>query len=208
MGLSEKITIKNIDKMKKNFESNLKEYQNSLKKDMDKVFFKIVKQELLKEDLELFNSLKKCEECQFFISCNEDKGKQHCIKLETIYCDYRISDEYNDVEDILWKPRDSKNNKNYFELENNHLTNLIHFFYKNELATLEQLSKNENYKLTNIPYMFKNIKNEKNKIRERVKIRVIRKIIELKEKYNMQNKINEEQQQEFLYNFFLANKEE
>ena len=69
-------------------------YTESFYGDFCKILFKMVKIEILKEDLELFNGLTNCKECKFFTTCNNINT--HCIKLETIYTDYRICDEFDD----------------------------------------------------------------------------------------------------------------
>ena len=74
--------------------------------------------------------------------------------------------------------------KNYFELENSHLNNLINFLYKNEMATIEQLAKKQKIFGDHLMLQLNKIQVEKNKIRERMKIRVIRKIMEIKEKFD------------------------
>ena len=51
--------------------------------------------------------------------------------------------------------------------------------------------------------MLKKIRIEKNRIRERLKIRVIRKVIEIKEKYNKKDFLSDEQQEELLYQIFM-----
>ena len=201
MSINEKINIKNIDKKKIEFQNLIKTYEKSFYSDFCKILFKVVKIEILKEDLELFNGLTNCKECKFFTTCN--KTNSHCIKLETIYTDYRMCNELDDVEDIMWKSKD-KQVKNYFELENSHLNNLINFLYKNEMATIEQLAKKQKIFGERLMLQLNKIQVEKNKIRERMKIRVIRKIMEIKEKFD-NNKIDTlEKQQEFAYNYFIA----
>ena len=124
MALNEKITIKNISNKKTEFNNMLKTYQDSFKKNLNILFFKIVKIEILKEDIKLFENISDCKKCKFFTICSTTNT--HCIQLETIYTDYRMCDELDDVEDIMWKSKDQQV-KNYFELENSHLNNLINF---------------------------------------------------------------------------------
>lgn len=201
MSINEKINIKNIDKKKIEFQNLIKTYEKSFYSDFCKILFKVVKIEILKEDLELFNGLTNCKECKFFTTCNTTNS--HCIKLETIYTDYRMCNELDDVEDIMWKSKDQQV-KNYFELENSHLNNLINFLYKNEMATIEQLAKKQKIFGERLMLQLNKIQVEKNKIRERMKIRVIRKIMEIKEKFDNNKLDTLEKQQEFAYNYFIA----
>ena len=203
MALNEKITIKNVLNKKTEFNNMLKTYQDSFKKRLKVLFFKIVKIEILKEDLELFNGLTNCKECKFFTTCN--KTNSHCIKLETIYIDYRMCDELDDVEDIMWKTKDQQV-KNYFELENSHLNNLINFLYKNEMATIEDLAKKPTIFGSHVTQLLNQLKIQKNKIRERTKIRVIRKIMEIKEKFEQMELSNLNKEEQFLYSIYSANK--
>lgn len=201
MALNEKITIKNISNKKTEFNNMLKTYQDSFKKNLNVLFFKIVKIEILKEDIKLFENISDCKKCKFFTICSTTNT--HCIQLETLYADYKICDEFNDSDDIMWKSKDQQV-KNYFELENSHLNNLINFLYKNEMATIEQLAKKQKNFGERLMLQLNKIQVEKNKIRERMKIRVIRKIMEIKEKFD-NNKIDTlEKQQEFAYNYFIA----
>ena len=201
MSINEKINIKNIDKKKIEFQNLIKTYEKSFYSDFCKILFKIVKIEILKEDLELFNGLTNCKECKFFTICSTKNT--HCIQLETLYTDYKMCNELDDVEDIMWKSKDQQV-KNYFELENSHLNNLINFLYKNEMATIEQLAKKQKIFGDHLMLQLNKIQVEKNKIRERMKIRVIRKIIEIKKNF-YNNKLDTlEKQQEFAYNYFIA----
>ena len=54
MSINEKINIKNIDKKKIEFQNLIKTYEKSFYSDFCKILFKVVKIEILKEDLELF----------------------------------------------------------------------------------------------------------------------------------------------------------
>ena len=201
MNIKMKITQGKIDKAQTAFQNTIEQYERSLKQNFNEMFFKIVKIEIMKEDLEKIKQLSKCEECKYYSICSSQNT--HCLKLETIYIDYKMCNELNDYEDIMWKSKQNENSKNYFELENSHLENLIHFLYKNEMATLEHLTK-KNIMFEN---QFEKIKNNSNKIRERMRIRVIRKVIELKNKYDMNNAFTLEQEKEFMYNYFMETKQ-
>src|SRR5574343_140145 len=203
MALNDKITIKNVLNKKTEFNNMLKTYQDSFKKSLNILFFKIVKIEILKEDIKLFENISDCKKCKFFTICSTTNT--HCIQLETLYTDYRICDEFNDSDDMLWKSKEGQI-RNYFELETSHLNNLINFLYKNEMATIEDMAKKPTVFGSHVAQYINQIQIEKNKIRERTKIRVIRKIMEIKEKCEKIELSNLDKEEQLLYNIYLANK--
>ena len=205
MALNEKITIKNVLNKKTEFNNMLKTYQDSFKKSLNVLFFKIVKIEILKEDIKLFENISDCKKCKFFTICSTTNA--HCIQLETLYTDYRICDEFNDSDDMLWKSKEGEI-RNYFELEISHLNNLINFLYKNEMATIEDLAKKPTIFGSHVIQLLNQLKIQKNKIRERTKIRVIRKIMEIKEKFEQMELSNLNKDEQLLYSIYSANKGE
>lgn len=205
MALNDKITIKNVLNKKTEFNNMLKTYQDSFKKSLNILFFKIVKIEILKEDIKLFENISDCKKCKFFTICSTTNT--HCIQLETLYTDYRICDEFNDSDDMLWKSKEGQI-RNYFELETSHLNNLINFLYKNEMATIEDMAKKPTVFGSHVAQQLNQLQIEKNKIRERTKIRVIRKIMEIKEKFEKIELSNLDKEEQLLYNIYLANKGE
>ena len=205
MALNEKITIKNVLNKKTEFNNMLKTYQDSFKKSLNVLFFKIVKIEILKEDIKLFENISDCKKCKFFTICSTTNT--HCIQLETLYTDYRICDEFNDSDDMLWKTKEGEI-RNYFELEISHLNNLINFLYKNEMATIEDLAKKPTIFGSHVIQLLNQLKIQKNKIRERTKIRVIRKIMEIKEKFEQMELSNLNKDEQLLYSIYSANKGE
>ena len=205
MALNEKITIKNVLNKKTEFNNMLKTYQDSFKKSLNVLFFKIVKIEILKEDIKLFENISDCKKCKFFTICSTTNT--HCIQLETLYTDYRICDEFNDSDDMLWKSKEGEI-RNYFELEISHLNNLINFLYKNEMATIEDLAKKPTIFGSHVIQLLNQLKIQKNKIRERTKIRVIRKIMEIKEKFEQMELSNLNKEEQLLYSIYSANKGE
>ena len=205
MALNEKITIKNVLNKKTEFNNMLKTYQDSFKKSLNVLFFKIVKIEILKEDIKLFENISDCKKCKFFTICSTTNT--HCVQLETLYTDYRICDEFNDSDDMLWKSKEGEI-RNYFELEISHLNNLINFLYKNEMATIEDLAKKPTIFGSHVIQLLNQLKIQKNKIRERTKIRVIRKIMEIKEKFEQMELSNLNKDEQLLYSIYSANKGE
>lgn len=205
MALNEKITIKNVLNKKTEFNNMLKTYQDSFKKSLNVLFFKIVKIEILKEDIKLFENISDCKKCKFFTICSTTNT--HCIQLETLYADYRICDEFNDSDDMLWKSKEGEI-RNYFELEISHLNNLINYLYKNEMATIEDLAKKPTIFGSHVIQLLNQLKIQKNKIRERTKIRVIRKIMEIKEKFEQMELSNLNKEEQLLYSIYSANKGE
>lgn len=205
MALNEKITIKNVLNKKTEFNNMLKTYQDSFKKSLNVLFFKIVKIEILKEDIKLFENISDCKKCKFFTICSTTNT--HCIQLETLYADYRICDEFNDSDDMLWKSKEGEI-RNYFELEISHLNNLINYLYKNEIATIEDLAKKPTIFGSHVIQLSNQLKIQKNKIRERTKIRVIRKIMEIKEKFEQMELSNLNKEEQLLYSIYSANKGE
>lgn len=203
MALNEKITIKNVLNKKTEFNNMLKTYQDSFKKSLNVLFFKIVKIEILKEDIKLFENISDCKKCKFFTICSTTNT--HCIQLETLYTDYRICDEFNDSDDMLWKSKEGEI-RNYFELEISHLNNLINFLYKNEMATIEDLAKKPTIFGSHVIQLLNQLKIQKNKIRERTKIRIIRKIMEIKEKFEQMELSNLNKEEQLLYSIYSANK--
>lgn len=203
MALNDKITIKNVLNKKTEFNNMLKTYQDSFKKSLNVLFFKIVKIEILKEDIKLFENISDCKKCKFFTICSTTNT--HCIQLETLYTDYRICDEFNDSDDMLWKSKEGEI-RNYFELEISHLNNLINFLYKNEMATIEDLAKKPTIFGSHVIQLLNQLKIQKNKIRERTKIRVIRKIMEIKEKFEQTELSNLNKEEQLLYCIYSANK--
>ena len=203
MALNEKITIKNVLNKKTEFNNMLKTYQDSFKKSLNVLFFKIVKIEILKEDIKLFENISDCKKCKFFTICSTTNT--HCIQLETLYTDYKICDEFNDSDDMLWKSKEGEI-RNYFELEISHLNNLINFLYKNEMATIEDLAKKPTIFGSHVIQLLNQLKIQKNKIRERTKIRVIRKIMKIKEKFEQMELSNLNKEEQLLYSIYSANK--
>lgn len=207
MRYNDKITIKNIEEQKLNFQRELLIQKKQLKMNFETTFYNIVKYELLKEDNDLIQNVKDCKECQYFTICNYDK-KQNCAQLETLWMDYSLFNELNGVQDITWINKEKTQKKIYFALENVHLNRIINFLYDRQLATFEQIVMNEKiFTKKNPEEMLKKIRIEKNRIRERLKIRVIRKVIEIKEKYNKKDFLSDEQQEELFYQIFMEQQE-
>ena len=207
MSYNAKITIENIKEKKLNFKRELLIQKKQLKMNFESTFYNIVKYELLKEDNELIQNVNDCEKCKYFTACNSKKVSK-CIQLESLWIDYCFLNELHGVEDITWNNKEKTQKKIYFALENDHLKNIINFLYDKQLATIEQLiNSNNRYEKKDKEELFKKIIIEENKIRERLKIRVIRKVIEIKEKYNKKDLLSDEQQEEFLYQIFIEQQE-
>ena len=76
------------------------------------------------------------------------------------------------------------------------------------MATIEDLAKKPTVFGSNVAQQLNQLKIEKNKIRERTKIRVIRKIMEIKEKFEQMELSNLNKEEQLLYRIYSANKGE